>query len=84
MSLVLKFNLYKNLMIINLIKELKTLYSTGGVSNINYRNLIQCGIYNDIVTLLQFEKINYDIIEYCCMIIDKHDDYILWISICND
>lgn len=71
-------------MLLNLIKELKTLYSNGGISNINNKNLIQCGIYNDIVTLIQKEKFNYDIIEYCCMIIDKHDDYIIWISICDD
>lgn len=71
-------------MLINLIKELKNLYSEGGISNINYNNLIKNGIYNDVITLLQMEKFNYDIIEYCSMIIDKHDDYIINISICND
>lgn len=68
-------------MLINLINELKTLYSEGAIT---YRNLIQCRIYNDVVTLLQFEKINYDIIEYCSILIDKHDDYIEYISKCND
>ena len=71
-------------MLINLITELKNLYSEGGISNINYRNLITKGIYNDVITLIQYEKNNYDIIEYCSMIIDRHDDYIINISICND
>ena len=34
--------------------------------------------------LIQKEKINYDIIEYCSLLIDKHDDYIMFISICED
>ena len=56
-------------MLINLIKELKNLYSEGGISNINYNNLIKNGIYNDVITLLQMEKFNYDIIEYCSLLI---------------
>jgi len=71
-------------MLINLLDQLKKLYSNGGISNINNRNLIQAGIYNDIMTLIQKEKINYDIIEYCSILIDKYDDYIKFISICND
>tara|TARA_B100000242_G_C42659518_1_gene309591 strand:- start:85 stop:300 length:216 start_codon:yes stop_codon:yes gene_type:complete len=71
-------------MLINLLDNLKKLYSNGGISNINNRNLIKFGIYNDIMELMQKEKINYDIIEYCSLLIDKHDDYIMYISICED
>lgn len=71
-------------MLINLLNNLKKLYSNGGISNINNRNLIKFGIYNDIMELMQKEKINYDIIEYCSLLIDKHDDYIMYISICED
>lgn len=71
-------------MLINLITELKKLYSDGGISYINYKNLVKNNIYNDVITLIQMEKFNYDVIEYCSILIDKHDDYIINISICDD
>ena len=71
-------------MLVNIINELKKIYFEGGITNLTNRNLIKCKIYNDVVTLLQLEKNNYDIMEYCSIIIDKHDDYIEYISICND
>ena len=71
-------------MLINILEQLNKLYSNGGICNMNNRNLIQAGIYNDIMTLIQKEKINYDILEYCSILIDKYDDYIINISICND
>ena len=71
-------------MLINLLEQLKKLYSNGGICNLNNRNLIQAGIYNDIMILIKKEKIKYDILEYCSILIDKYDDYIHYISICND
>ena len=71
-------------MLINLITELKKLYSEGGISSINHKNLIKNNIYNDVITLIQMEKINFDVIEYCSILIDKYDDYIINISICDD
>ena len=71
-------------MLINLINELKNLYNKGGISNITYENLVKNDIYNDIITCLEVEKIKYDVLEYCSLLIDKHDDYIMYISICND
>ena len=71
-------------MLINLINELKNLYNKGGISNITYENLVKNDIYNDVITCLEVEKIKYDVIEYCSLLIDKHDDYIMYISICND
>ena len=71
-------------MIINLIIQLKELYRQGGISNINHKTLIKNDLYNDVISCLQFEDINYDIIEYCSMLIGQHDDYINYISICHD
>ena len=71
-------------MLINLINELKNLYNKGGISNITYENLVKNDIYNDVITCLEVEKIKYDVLEYCSLLIDKHDDYIMYISICND
>ena len=71
-------------MLLNLINELKKLYIEGGISNINYKNLIKKEIYNDIMTIIHLEKHNYDVIEYCSILIDRHDDYIIYISSCND
>ena len=44
-------------MLINLLEQLKKLYSNGGICNLNNRNLIQAGIYNDIMILIKKEKI---------------------------
>ena len=71
-------------MIINLLNEIRTLYNNGGIPNINHKTLIENNIYNSVISCLELEKIKYDIIEYCAMLIDKHDDYIMYISICND
>lgn len=71
-------------MLINLIIQLKELFRQGGISNINHKTLINNNLYNDVISCLQFEDINYDIIEYCSMLIGEHDEYINYISICHD
>ena len=71
-------------MIANLIKELNELYIKGGISNINFRTLIGNNIYNDVITCLDSEPIRYEILEYCSILINKHDEYIINISVCND
>ena len=63
-------------MLINLLSELRELYKQGGILNINYKQLIINNLYNDVITCLELENINYDIIEYCCMLIDKHYEFI--------
>ena len=60
-------------MIINLIKELNELYELGGISNITFRNLILNNIYNDVITCLELETKPYGILEYCALLINKHN-----------
>ena len=67
-----------------LISKIEELFYSGGFSNLNIPNLKKHNIYNEILELIQKNEIKYDITEYCSILIDKYDDYIMYISICED
>ena len=62
-------------------KELLTILNTKGVSGLTHDALKSKPYYNKLTKL---NKKNLDMEEFCCKILDREDDYIMYISICND
>lgn len=62
-------------------KEILTILNTKGVSGLTDNALKDKTYYNKLIKL---NKKNLDMEEFCCKILDREDDYIMYISICND
>jgi hypothetical protein len=66
---------------IDTINYLKKLYDQYGIKGLDKRNLLGTPYFEYIIN----NKKNYmDVQEYCCYLLDKEDEYIIYISICND
>lgn len=64
--------------------KLFLLYKKDGFKGFTLSNLQQHQLLNDINKLLQNEKYKYDIVHYCSILLDIEQDYINYISICDD
>ena len=67
-----------------MIDILKKIYNNDGISGFRIDNLTKYNIYNLILKKMHQEKHTYDLDEYCCILIGEEDNYIMYISICND
>lgn len=65
----------------NIINYLSVLYQKNGIQSLLEKNLKKSKYYKYIKNL---NTNNMDFHEFCSMLIDKHDDYIMYISICID
>ena len=65
----------------DIIDYLNMLFKKDGIQSLLERKLIKSTCYNNIKKL---NTKNIDFHEFCSMLIDKYDDYIMFISICND
>ena len=61
--------------------ELLSILNTKGVSGLTNNALKSKPYYNRLVKL---NKKNMDMEEFCCNILNRVDDYIMYISICSD
>lgn len=61
--------------------ELLSILNTKGVSGLTKDALKTKTYYN---TLVKLNKKNLDMEEFCYTILDRVDDYIMYISICSD
>ena len=62
-------------------QELLKRLNKGGVSALTDKALKSSKYYDETVKL---NKKKIDIEEFCCLLINREDDYIMYISICND
>ena len=62
-------------------RELLNILNTKGVSGLT-DNALKNSKYYHILKNLNIK--NLDIEEFCCKLIDRIDDYIMYISICSD
>tara|TARA_A100001035_G_C27691017_1_gene457805 strand:- start:6 stop:227 length:222 start_codon:yes stop_codon:yes gene_type:complete len=65
----------------NIINYLQELYKKNGIKSLSDNNLKKTNYYSNIKKL---NTKNIDFQEFCSILIDKHDDYIMYISICDD
>lgn len=66
---------------IKTINYLKKLYEKHGIKGLDKTNLLGTQYFEYIIN----NKKNYmDVQEYCCYLLDKEDEYIIYISVCND
>ena len=65
----------------NIINYLQELYRKNGMKSLSENNLRNTNYYNYIKKL---NLKNIDFQEFCSILIDKHDDYIIHISVCED
>jgi hypothetical protein len=64
-----------------IIQFLNEIYNQNGISGLKKNNLIGTKYFN---YLLKNKKYYMDIEEYCCELIGKSDEYIIYVSVCND
>ena len=64
--------------------KLFVLYKNEGFNGFTLSNLQKHDLLNDINKLLRNEKYKYDIDHYCSILLSIEDDYITFISICDD
>ena len=62
-------------------QELLKILNKRGVSALTDKALKTSKYYDKIVKL---NKKKLDIEEFCCLLLNREDDYIMYISICND
>lgn len=62
-------------------QELLKILNKRGVSGLTNKALKSSNYYDEIVKL---NKKKLDIEEFCCLLLNREDDYIMHISICND
>ena len=64
-----------------IINFLNRTYENHGICGLNEKNLKSSKLFEDI---LRLNKNKMDLQEFCCKLIDRDDDYIIYISVCND
>ena len=67
--------------LLKIINFLNSIYETHGICGLNEKNLKSSKLFEDI---LRLNKNKMDLQEFCCKLIDRDDDYIIYISVCND
>ena len=65
----------------NIINYLQELYRKNGIKSLSENNLKKTDYYNYIKKL---NTKNIDFQEFCSILIDEHDSYIIYISVCDD
>tara|TARA_B100000676_G_C18010803_1_gene806560 strand:+ start:279 stop:491 length:213 start_codon:yes stop_codon:yes gene_type:complete len=65
----------------NIFYFLSDIYDKYGITGFTENKLKLSDLYEEIVSL---NKNKMDLQEFCCKLIDREDDYIIYISVCND
>lgn len=67
--------------LLKIINFLNSIYETHGICGLNEKKLMSSKLFEDILML---NRNKMDLQEFCCKLIDRDDDYIIYISVCND